>query len=76
MPTNQKEIADFIHTMISELAGMAKSAKLDSLSYILEVAQHEAGQAVVGGAAPATTARASPQRSGERKSKRVRKRAA
>ncbi|MDQ2084336.1 hypothetical protein RA307_29465 [Xanthobacteraceae bacterium Astr-EGSB] len=76
MPTNQKEIAEFIHTMISELAGMARSAKLDSLSYILDVARHEASQAVASGAEPATPARASTPRSGERKPKRVRGRAA
>jgi hypothetical protein len=77
MPTNQKEIAEFIHTMLSELAGMARSAKLDSLSYILDVAKHEASQAVAAGTEPAATARApTQQRSGERKPKRVRGRAA
>ena len=76
MPTNQKEIADFIRTMISELAAMARSAKLDSLSYILDVAKQEANQTALAVAESTTNERASAPRSGERKPKRARRTAA
>jgi hypothetical protein len=76
MPTNQKEVAEFIHTMISELAAMARNAKLDSLSYILEVAKHEASQALPAGVESTPPARAAAPRPGERKQKRTRVRAA
>ena len=72
MPTNRKETAEFIRTLASELAAMARNAKLDSLSYILDVVQHEASRAELS----ATSAPAASQRANERKSKRPRKRAA
>jgi hypothetical protein len=74
MPNNPKETAEFIRTLTSELADMAREAKLDSLSYILDVARHEASQAELTSATPSL--RTSARRSGERKSRRVRKRAA
>lgn len=74
MPNNPKETAEFIRTLTSELAEMAREAKLDSLSYILDVARHEAGQAELTAAAPSS--RASVRRTGDRKTRRVRKRAA
>ena len=72
MAINRKETAEFIRTLASELAAMAREAKLDSLSYILDVAHHEASRAELS----ASSARAASQRGSERKSKRMRKRAA
>jgi hypothetical protein len=73
MPNNAKETAEFIRTLTSELAAMAREAKLDSLSYILDVARHEASQAEL---TAAPMPRAPAARAGERKTRRVRKRAA
>jgi hypothetical protein len=72
MPTNPKETAEFIRTMLAELTAMARNAKLDSLSYILDVATHEASQAELA----ATGAAAASARTSERKLKRARTRAA
>lgn len=73
MSNNQKQTAEFIGTLISELAVMARAAKLDSLSYMLDVARHEASQAAAG---TATTVRPPVLRATDRKPRRLRKRAA
>jgi hypothetical protein len=76
MPNNPKETAEFIRTLTSELATLARDAKLDSLSYILDVARHEASQAELTAAAPSQRNGTLVGRSRERKPKRARKRAA